>query len=90
MVDQRGFFRRFISSFRLERLQDINTEVNGIIATILDYGTVEAQTAGSSHETFVGYYMPKPQEIKAEIIRFADHLSDSGSATEKNLEQQGL
>lgn len=90
LVDQRGFFNRFTSSFRLERLQDINVEVNGMIATFLDYGTVEAQTAGSSHETFNSNYMPKPEEIKAEIIQFADGLSKSDTTIEKNLEAQGL
>lgn len=90
LVDQRGFFRRFISSFRLERLQDMNIEINGIIATFLDYGTIEAQTAGSSHETFISHHMPKPREIKAKIIRFADELTETRPDLEKNLEQQGL
>lgn len=72
LVDQRGFFRRFISSFRLERLQDMNIEVNGIIATLLDYGTIEAQTAGGSNEEFISKFMPRPRDIKALIIEAAD------------------
>ena len=35
LIDQRGFFHRFMSSFRLERLQDMNIETKGFIATLL-------------------------------------------------------
>ncbi len=90
LVDQRGFFRRFISSFRLERLQDMNIEINGIIATLLDFGTIEAQTAGGSNEEFTSNYMPRPREIKSKIIHFADNISTEVPAREKNLRQQGL
>lgn len=71
-IDQRGFFRRFLSSFRLERLQDMNIEVNGVIATLLNFGTIEAQTAGGSNEEFRTDNMPDPRGMKALIIRAAD------------------
>jgi len=90
LVDQRGFFRRFISSFRLERLQDMNIEVNGVLATILDYGTIEAQTAGASNEEFISHQMPKPRDIKATIVQAADKLTATQAATVQTLKEQGL
>ena len=90
LVDQRGFFRRFISSFRLERLQDMNIEVNGVIATLLDYGTIEAQTAGGSNEEFISKYMPKPRDIKATIVRAADDLNQEQRQNLDQLKEQGL
>ncbi len=90
LVDQRGFFRRFISSFRLERLQDMNIEVHGVLATILDYGTIEAQTAGGSNEEFISDYMPKPRDIKATIIRAADKLTATQAAQIQTMKEQGL
>ncbi len=71
-IDQRGFFNRFLSSFRLERLQDMNIEVNGIIPTLLNFGSIEAQTAGGSNEEFMTDNMPDPRGLKALIIRQAD------------------
>ena len=71
-IDQRGFFRRFLSSFRLERLQDMNIEVNGILPTLLNYGSIEAQTAGGSNEEFKAFNMPDPRGLKALIIKSAD------------------
>lgn len=85
-IDQRGLFHRSISSFRLERLQDLNVHINGIIATALNFGTLEAETA-SGDENFVIHGVPKPRDIKALIQESADDLivrprpSDSDTAS---------
>ncbi len=71
-IEQRGFFRRFLSSFRLERLQDMNISVTGVIPTFLNFGRIEAQTAGGSNEEFATDNMPDPRGLKALIIRQAD------------------
>jgi len=71
-IEQHGFFHRFLSSFRLERLQDMNISVRGIIPTLLNFGNIEAQTAGVSNEEFKADHMPDPRGLKALIIRCAD------------------
>jgi len=76
-VDQRGLFHRTIGSFRLERLQDVNTEVHGVIATLLDYGTLEAETAGGDEDEFKAHGLPKPQELKSTILKATDDLIDT-------------
>lgn len=77
-VDQRGFFSRKMASFRLERMQDITVSVNGILATFLDYGTLEIQTAGEEGEFKVSG-MPSPIEIKSIILSAAGELSSKGT-----------
>ena len=72
LINQKGFFRRNVGSFRLERMQDINVEINGLIATLLDYGTIHVETAGHGDEEFRATDLPKPREIKAEILRAGD------------------
>lgn len=72
-VDQRGLFNRSISSFRLERLQDLNIHINGIIATALNFGTLEAETA-SRDDSFIIHGVPRPRDIKALIQGCADQL----------------
>ena len=71
-IDQRGLFSRFVGSFRLDRLQDINIEINGIIPTFLNFGTIEAQTAGDSNQEFRTHNMPDPRGLKALIVKAAD------------------
>lgn len=72
-VDQRGFFFRTTASFRLERLQDIIISVNGIIPTLLDYGTLEIQTAGEERN-FKQFGLPGPASLKALILSASDNL----------------
>ncbi len=73
-VDQQGFFRRQSGSFRLEKLQDINVEIHGLIATLFDYGTIEAETASGSDGEFRAHQLPRPRELKALILHAADTL----------------
>lgn len=74
-IDQKGFFHRSISSFRYERLQDINIEIKGIIATFLNFGTLQAETAGHGESTdFIFKGTPMPRETKAIILEAADDL----------------
>lgn len=72
VIDQRGLFSRTSGSFRLERLQDLNIEMHGIIETFLNFGTIQAQTAGGNEEEFKGYGFPSPRELKALITKSAD------------------
>jgi hypothetical protein len=88
-IDQRGFFRRFLSSFRLERLQDMNINVSGLLPTLLNYGTIEAQTAGGSNEEFKTHNMPDPRGLKALIINAADERQQAMNASWSNT-QEGL
>jgi hypothetical protein len=72
-IDQVSLFRRKIGSFRLEKLQDVNIEIDGLIATFLDYGSVDAQTASGSHDDdFKTTYIPHPGVLKSIILKAAD------------------
>jgi hypothetical protein len=67
VIDQRAFFSRKVSSFRLERLQDIEVEIIGIIPTFLDFGTLRAETASASENDFTTSGLPHPRELQALI-----------------------
>lgn len=86
-IEQRGFFRRNIASFRLERLQDVNTVVNGIIATFLNFGDIHVQTAGSERE-FVLKYAQNPGHVKQVIMNQHDEILESRDF-ERNLDDVG-
>lgn len=79
-VDQKGFFSRTTASFRLDRLQDTSIAVKGIIATLLDFGTLEMQTAGEERN-FKATGLPHPGDLKALILNAADALNQNGSNT---------
>lgn len=92
-IDQVGFFIRSVGSFRLERLQDMNVTIPGLFATLLDYGTVEAQTASASESEFTVHWVPHPREIKATILEAADvrmHGQTALSSIGDNQNNQGV
>ncbi len=73
-MDQRGLFFRNTGSFRLERLQDINVSIRGILATFLKFGDLQAETASNDRE-FIARGIPNPQELKSLILEAADKIT---------------
>jgi len=67
VIDQIHFFNRKVSSFRLERLQDIKVNIKGIIPTLLNYGTIRAQTASAAESNFTSPALPAPRELQSLI-----------------------
>jgi len=66
-VEQRSLFSREVSSFELDRIQDITIDTHGVIATLLDFGDLHIQTAGESRE-FILRSAARPSEIKKHIL----------------------
>lgn len=72
LVDQIRFFSRNVSIFRLERLQDIEFYVQGFIPTLLNFGTLKAQTASAFESNFKGHGLPDPRGLQALIQKATD------------------
>ncbi|HEC32874.1 MAG TPA: hypothetical protein ENI63_01280 [Candidatus Kaiserbacteria bacterium] len=70
-IEQRGLFDREVSTLRIERIQDVTLEINGIIATVLDFGDVNVQTAGESEE-FIMKGIANPERVKSKILKYID------------------
>ena len=79
-IEQRGLFSREVSSFRLDRVQDITTEVHGLIPTFLNFGNVHIQTAGETRQ-FIAKFIPDPHAVKTAIMREQQAKRQSLDAT---------
>jgi hypothetical protein len=44
-IEQRGFFTRKISELKLTKIQDVTSEIIGVIPTLFNYGNIYVQTA---------------------------------------------
>jgi hypothetical protein len=82
-IKQKGFFNREISNFRIEKIQDITTKVEGIIETFFDYGDIEVQTAGEMSDFTIGN-VPRPVVIKEIISKIQDEVSHEVVFQEKS------
>ena len=49
-VEQKGVFHREISTTRLSRIQDVNSEIKGLFQTFLNFGDLTIQNAGTNHQ----------------------------------------
>lgn len=52
-VEQKGIFAREISILELSKIQDITTDVGGFIPTVLGFGDIHIQSAGTSKEFLI-------------------------------------
>lgn len=66
-IEQRGLFSRTISELAISQVEDVTSVVKGKLATFLDFGTVEIQTAGEKAR-FIFEQVPSPRKITETII----------------------
>lgn len=67
-IDQHGFFNRQVSSLLLNRVQDVTTDVRGLFATLLGYGTITVQSAGAN-DYFRMHGIPHPTDLRDLIMK---------------------
>jgi len=56
---------------KLTKIQDVTSEIVGVIPTLLSYGNIYVQTAAEK-ERFVFYQIPSPNEVKNQIVRLQE------------------
>lgn len=79
-IEQRTLFSREMSTFRLDKLQDISVEMRGLIAHLFHFGDIHAQTAGEARE-FKIRHIHNPHKIKDEIWQAHDALMQTHQVT---------
>lgn len=65
-VEQRGFFSRTIAELRYYRVQDVASEVHGMLPTLFHYGNVTVQTAGTQPR-FTMKQVPNAHDVARRI-----------------------
>lgn len=75
-IKQRRFFSREVSSLFLTRVQDITTNVTGLLPSLLGLGDIKVQTAGEDVE-FVMHGIPRPEQMRDIILKYVSTKSDT-------------
>jgi len=69
-IDQKGFFRRDIATLlNFEHIEDVRTDINSVIGTLLEFGDIQVQTAAANRE-FIFKDAANPRAAE-KIIRHA-------------------
>jgi uncharacterized membrane protein YdbT with pleckstrin-like domain len=81
-IEQLTFFSRKVSSFLLMRVQDVTTDVHGVLATLIGFGDINVETAGGS-EKFRMHGIRQPEYVRdlimSEVAKL--HADDEPTAT---------
>ncbi|MFZ5982409.1 MAG: PH domain-containing protein [Patescibacteria group bacterium] len=72
-IEQKGLFVRHVSELEIENIQDITTEVTGVIPTFLDFGDVFIQTAAEK-ERFLFHNVPDPYGVKDMVMNLQKRI----------------
>ncbi len=68
-IKQRRFFSREVSSLFLSRVQDVTTDVTGVISSLLNIGDINVQSAGAT-EKFYMHGIPLPERMRDLILKY--------------------
>lgn len=72
-IKQRTFFSHEVSSLFLSRVQDVTTDIEGVLPSLLGIGNIKVQSAGADVE-FVMHGIPRPEEMRNLILRYTSLL----------------
>lgn len=79
-VDQVGFFTRKIQSTRMDRIQDIMTDVDGIVQTVFNIGTIRIKSAGATDaDEFIIRGVGNPRGIRERILQAHDRAVETAN-----------
>jgi hypothetical protein len=81
-ITQDGLLNHTVSELDLTHIEDVTTEVKGLLRTMINYGDVFVQTAAEK-ERFVFSNVPRPADVQKLILDLCEKLPDRpGGKTE--------
>ncbi|HTM68520.1 MAG TPA: PH domain-containing protein [Candidatus Binatia bacterium] len=70
-VSQQGMFARTVSELDLARVQDVTSEVKGILRSLMNFGNVYIETAGAK-ERFIFEDVKHPDLIRKRLLELVE------------------
>lgn len=72
-IEQDGLFSRTVAEQSIDRIQDVTSEIHGFIPSLLRYGNIYIQTAGTQ-ERFVFENVHNPEIVVKTILSLTDGM----------------
>ncbi len=79
-IDQRGFFDRTVSETTYDKIQDVSFRIKGVTQTVLHYGSVIIQTAGTQANIEL-HGVKSPQLVQQAIVEVMQEKNKSEDIT---------
>lgn len=75
-INQKSLLHHATSELGLERVQDVTTEIKGVLGNLLDFGNVKLQTAGEE-QNFIFDNIARPHQVAKIILELYDKVKAS-------------
>lgn len=76
-IKQRSYFNRRVSSVLLNRVQDVTTDVEGVLPSLIGFGTIKVQSAGEESEFHMSG-IPLPEQMRDLILKYVSTKPPTG------------
>lgn len=88
-IDQEGFFDRRVASLHLNRVQDVLTDIHGLLGELFGYGTLSVESAGDDQSRFRIYGIKNARHIRdlimKEVTDRQENLTKYGTASSSGV-----
>jgi len=71
-ITQVSFLKRTVATTPLDQIQDTTSDIHGIVGTILNYGSIDVQTAAGDASSFTIDHVPDPSLVARKILTYAE------------------
>jgi len=78
-ITQHAYFRRRVASTLLNRVQDVTTNVSGVLSSVLHIGSITVQSAGAINE-FRMTGIPRPEEMRDILLKYVATIPERPGA----------
>ncbi len=80
-VTQVSFLKRTVATTPLSQIQDTTSNIQGVMGTLLNYGSIDIQTAAGDASSFNIDHVADPAMIARRILNYAQQSQGSAYAT---------
>jgi len=71
-ITQVSFLKRTVATTPLDQIQDITSDIHGVLGTLLNYGAIDVQTAAGDASNFRIDHVPDPAMVARKILNYAE------------------
>ena len=79
-ITQVSFFKRTVATTPLSQIQDTTSDIHGILGTVLNYGSIDVQTAAGDASSFTIDHVHDPALVARRILNYAQQKKENGDA----------
>jgi len=87
-VDQISLFNREVTTLRIERVQDVTINTDGLLETLFKFGTIRVQSASATNKYSTIHGIKNPTFVKDAILENVDAATEHKNKLTYNLNEK--